>query len=88
MESKKRLRGRLLPASHSHGAKLPCWRAKVALGQLKTNKRHTLILNGNFLCLSCPSVTFAFQQGGIVPCKWLAATGLFLCGFFFHTIKN
>ena len=88
MESKKRLRGRLLPASHSRGAKLPCWRAKVALGQLKTNKRHTLILNGNFLCLSCPSVTFAFQQGGIVPCKWLAATGLFLCGFFFHTIKN
>ena len=60
-------------------------------GLLKTNKRlHTLInLNGNFLCLSCPSATFALQHGGFVPCKWLAATGVFLCGFFLHcTIKN
>ena len=42
----------------------------------KTNKRH-IILNGNFLCLSCPSATFAIQHGGFVPREWLAAKGLF-----------
>ena len=36
----------------------------------KTNKRHTgIILNGNFLCWSCPSATFALQHGGFVPCE-------------------
>ena len=33
-----------------------------------------IILNDNFLCLSCPSVTFALQHGGFVP--QLAAKGL------------
>ena len=31
----------------------------------KTNKTG-IILNGNFLCLSCPSATFALQHGGFV----------------------
>ena len=31
-----------------------------------------IILNGKFLCLSCPSATFALQYGGFVPCDWLA----------------
>ena len=35
-----------------------------------------IILNGNFLCLSCPRTTFALQHGGFVPRKWLAAKGL------------
>ena len=43
----------------------------------KTTKRHT-ILNGNFLCLSCPSATFALQHGGCVPREWLAAKGLLM----------
>ena len=35
------------------------------------------ILNGNFLCLSCPcNVTFALQHGGFVPREWPAAKGL------------
>ena len=32
--------------------------------------------NGNFLCLSCLSATFALQHGGFVPREWLAAKGL------------
>ena len=32
-----------------------------------------IILNGNFLCLPCPSATFAFQYGGFVPSDWRAA---------------
>ena len=33
----------------------------------KTKKQKTeIILNGNFLCLSCPSATFALQHGGFV----------------------
>ena len=36
-----------------------------------------IILNGNFLCLSCPRVTFALQYSGFVPREWLAAKGLF-----------
>ena len=42
----------------------------------KTNKRQT-ILNGNFLCLSCPSATFASQLGGFVPREWQGAKDLF-----------
>ena len=58
-------------ASHSRGTKPPRWRAKVALGQHK--QKTYIILNVNFLCLSRPSVTFALQHGGFVPCEWLAA---------------
>ena len=36
-----------------------------------------MILNGNFLCLSCPSATFAHQHGGFVPRDRLPAKGLF-----------
>ena len=28
------------------------------------------MLNGNFLCLSCPSATFPLQQGDFVPREW------------------
>ena len=42
--------------------------AKVALGQ-DQQKAH-IILNGNFLCLSCPSAMFASQHGGFVPREW------------------
>ena len=42
----------------------PRWKAKVALGQDK--QKTGIILNGNFLCLSCPSATFALQHGGFV----------------------
>ena len=55
-------------AFHSRGTKLPCWNAKVVLGQ-DQQKAH-IILNGNFLCLSCPSATFASQHGGFVPREW------------------
>ena len=61
-------------SSHSRGAKPPSWRAKVALGEDK--QKTYIILNGNFLCLSCPSVTFALQYGGFVPHEGLAAKGL------------
>jgi len=63
-------------ASHSHVTKPLCWRAKVALGQDK--QKAYIILNGNFLCLSCPSVAFALQHGGFVPRKWLATKGLLI----------
>jgi len=33
----------------------------------KTKQETYRILNDNFLCLSCPSATFALQQGGFVP---------------------
>ena len=58
-------------ASHSRGTKPPCWRAKVAVGQDK--QKTYIIWNGNFLCLSCPSATFALQHGSFVPREWLAA---------------
>ena len=58
-------------ASHSRGTKPPYWRAKVGLGQDK--QKACIILNGNFLCLPCPSATFAFQYGGFVPSDWRAA---------------
>ena len=63
-------------ASHSCGRKPPRWREKVALGQ-DQQKAH-IILNGNFLRLSCPSETFALQHGGFVSREWLAAKGLLL----------
>ena len=50
--------------THSRGAKPPSWIAKVALGQDK--HKTGIILNGNFLCLSCPSATFALQHDGFV----------------------
>ena len=59
-------------ASHSCGTKPPCWRATVVLEHDK--QKAYIILNDNFLCLSCPSVTFALQHGGFVP--RLAAKGL------------
>ena len=38
-----------------------------------------IILNGNFLCLSCPSSTFALQHGGFVLREWQAAKGPIDC---------
>ena len=61
-------------AFHSRGAKPPCWDAKVALGQ--DQQKANIILNGNFLCSSCPSATFASQHGGFVPRERKAAKGL------------
>ena len=46
-----------------------------ALGQDK--QRAYTILNGNFLCLSCPSAFLAHQQGVFVPRDWPAAKGPF-----------
>ena len=43
-------------------------------GTRQTKGTHNL--NGNFLCLSSPSATFALQHGGYVPREWLAAKGL------------
>ena len=48
--------------------------AKVALGQ--DQQKAYIILNGNFLCLSCPSAMFASPHGGFVPREWQAAKGL------------
>ena len=62
-------------ASHWCGTKPPRWRAKVALGQDK--QKTYIIWNSNFLCLSCPSATFALQHGSFEPREWLAAKGLF-----------
>ena len=36
-----------------------------------------IILNGNFLGLSCPRATFALQYSCFVPREWLAAKSLF-----------
>ena len=63
-------------ASHSRGTKPAYWRANVGLGQDK--QKAYIILNGNFLCLSCPSATFALQYGGFVPRDRLAAKGLLM----------
>ena len=57
--------------SHSCGTNPPCWRGKVALGQDK--KMTYIILNGNFLCLSCPSATF-LPGGGVLP--YITYTGM------------
>ena len=35
-----------------------------------------IILNGNFLCLSCPRATFALQYSGFVPREWQRAYSL------------
>ena len=61
-------------ASHSRGTKPPCWRP---LGHGK--QKAPIILNGNFLCLSCPSATFALQHGGFVLREWQAAKGPIDC---------
>ena len=63
-------------ASHSHGTKPPCWRAKVALGQDKQRKLPFQIMY--VFCLSCPSATFALQRGSFVRREWPAAKGLFV----------
>ena len=47
------VKNRPFAAGHSRGTKPPCWRANVALGQDK--QKTYIILNGNFLRLSCPS---------------------------------
>ena len=47
-------------------------KSRTGTDKLKTY----VILNGNFLSLSCPSATFALQHGGFVPREWLAAKGL------------
>ena len=66
---------RLFAGSYSRGTKPPCWWAKVALGQDK--QKTYIILNCNFLCLSCPSATFAHQHGGFVPREWLPTKNLY-----------
>ena len=63
-------------ASHSCATKPLGWRAKVALGQDK--QKAYIILDGDFLCSSCPSVAFALQHGGFVPRKWLATKGVLI----------
>ena len=50
--------------------------ASHSLGTKEQQKAY-IILNGNFLCLSCPRATFALQYSGFVPREWLAAKGLF-----------
>ena len=72
--SRSHLGDRLFAASHSRGTKPRCSRTKVVLGQ-DQQKTH-VILDDNFLCLSCPSATFALQHGGFVPREWLAVMGL------------
>ena len=57
-------------ASHSHGTKLPCWRAKVELGWDKQRKSPFKTMLA--FCLSWPRATFTLQHGG----EWLAAKGL------------
>ena len=62
-------------ANHSRGTKSPCWRANVALGQDRQRKLPFRIMYAFYL--SCPSATFALQDGGCVPCEWLAAKGAY-----------
>ena len=50
------------------------WDAKVALEQ--DQQKACIILNGNFLCLSCPSATFASQCAGFVSREWQPTKGL------------
>ena len=45
-------------------------------GEQKSHWDKTYIINGNFLCLSCPSATFSLQHGSFVPHEWLATKGL------------
>ena len=48
----------------------------VQNGHAGEQQKAYIILNGNFLCLSCPRATFALQYSGFVPREWLAAKGL------------
>ena len=41
----------------------------------QTKGIYTFKINGNFLCLSCPSTTFALKYGGLVPREWLGLLG-------------
>ena len=70
----KSLHYRPFAAFHSRGTKPPCWDAKVALGQ--DQQKAYIILNGNFLCLSCPSATFASQHGAFVSRECQAEKGI------------
>lgn len=45
----------------------------------QTKGIYTFKINGNFLCLNCPSTTFALKCFGLVPREWLDAKGLLLC---------
>ena len=47
-----------------------------------------LVLNSNFLCLSCPSAFFALHQGGFVPREWLVAKGLVHCLLLFTLFNS
>ena len=69
-------RTRPFAACHSRGTKLPCWDAKIALGQDKQRKLPFEIMYA--FCWSCPSAIFASQHGGFVPPdhEWQAAKGL------------
>lgn len=42
----------------------------------QTKGIYTFKINSNFLCLSCPSTTFALKCFGLVPREWLDAKGL------------
>ena len=42
----------------------------------QTKGIYTFKINGNFLCLNCPSTTFALKCFGLVPREWLDAKGL------------
>ena len=50
--------------------------SRTGTRQNKDIQRSIYNLNGNFLCLSCLSATFALQHGGFVPREWLAVMGL------------
>ena len=66
---------RWVPLFHSRGTKPAYWDAKVALGQ--DQQKAYIILNGDFLCFSCPSAAFASQYAGFVPREWKPAKSLF-----------
>ena len=68
---------------HPRGTKPAYWDAKITLGQ--DQQMACIILNGNSLCLSCPSAKFASQYAGFVPREWKPAKGLFCC-FSWNTI--
>ena len=42
----------------------------------QTKGIYTFKINGNFLCLNCPSTTLALKCFGLVPHEWLDAKGL------------
>ena len=60
---------------HSRSTRLAYWDVIVALGQ--DQQKAYIILNGNFLCLPCPSATFASQYAGFVPRERKPAKSLF-----------